>query len=37
VKYATEAYFPSMKKYTKTSLDVFVRGDRDGKNLLSLT
>jgi hypothetical protein len=26
-----------MEKYTKTSLDVFVRGDGDGKKLLSLT
>jgi len=33
VKYAIQAYFPSMEKYTQTSLDVFVRGDGDGKEL----
>jgi hypothetical protein len=37
MQYATQAYFPSMKKNTKFSLDVFVRGDAYGKKLLSLT
>jgi hypothetical protein len=32
-----EHTFLPWKKYTKTSLDVFVKGDGDGKKLLSLT